>query len=285
MLDSILEEKYKKLQERERKYQRYRRPASWISNSSLWVVFVVFGAFLIGYFVFNVQFGVLVIFVLIFGWQFIGLLITGFLNKKASVYNLDSDEWAIFYSCSVLENTQNYLESRTSRLKEEYRKNALRSGKKLLSTIEKKWKIGNFRLAKAILGDTISKLKDNIRNKLIPNLEIDNEQTIRELEKIMYNFVQHLLRPTVDGFNHVNKMMVNVTSHKPAKLGFYERCSSFLAKYTVLKHVLAIAIFGFVSCFVFLLGMNYVQISKEGSFVAAVSLFGILVAGYWQRSK
>ncbi|MFB0545114.1 MAG: hypothetical protein ACETVN_05335, partial [Asgard group archaeon] len=80
-------------------------------------------------------------------------------------------------------------------------------------------------------------------------------------------------------------MMVNVASHKPTRLGFYERCSSFFAQHTVMKHVLVTAIFGFVSYLVFLLGISYVQISKEGSFIAAITLFGVLLAGYWQRGK
>jgi len=209
MLDTMLREKYKKLQERERKYRRYRKPVSWIRPSFFGIVFVVFGVFVLGIFVFDVQLSTYALYGLIISWQLIGLLVVKFLEKKANIYNLGSDEWVLFYSCSTLENIQNHLESKTPELKKEYRKNAVRSSKKLLLRIERHWKIGDFKLARTIFGDTISKLKNNFRNRVIPNLEKGDEHTIKEVERIIYNFVHHVLNPSVENFHHLNQMMLD----------------------------------------------------------------------------
>ncbi len=291
MLSSPLKEEYVKLQERERKFARYRRPSIWLINSALVVMLggvVAIPTITLGSRLFlgiNVVLDIFVIFGLIFAWYFTAAIIASLLGRKARIYNLGSDEWAQFHSCSILESIESYLQAKTSGLKEEHRKNALRSSKKLLSVIEKQWTIGNFKLAKSVFGDSISKLKDSIRNRLIANLETNNEQAIKELDNIIYNLAVRLANPTVEDLNHINKMMEKVESSRPAKLRFYDRCSSFFERNAIMKHVLVTATFVFAGYLVFFIGTNFVQISKEVAFGTAVGLFGILLAGYWQRRR
>jgi len=285
MLDSTLREKYKKLQERERRYRRYRRVASWFLNSFLWSIAVALVIALFVIIVFKVSFSVILLWLPIYAWWGIAFLLMRVFDKKAAMYSLDSDEWALFYTCSALENLSNYVESKTSGLKEEYRKNALRSSKRLLSSIEKRWTTGDFKLAKTIFGDTISELKDNFRKRVIPNLEKGDSQTIRRVGQVMYNFAQYVRCPTSEGLGDFNKTTSNnLPLHEPTKFGFYEHFSIFIGKRAILKHILATIGFVIASSFVYLIGTN-ISISKEGCFIAAIALFGALQAGYWQHGK
>ena len=285
MLDSILKEKYKKLQEKERRYRRYDRPASWTYMSFFLNPIIVLVVVLLVKVFFNFSIEIFIVYGLVFGWYFVGYLIAHSLQKRARVYRLDGDEWVTFFTCSTLENMQNYSESKTSELKKEYRKKATRSAKELLSRLERYWTIGDFKLARTVFGDTLSELKDNFRKRVIPNLEKGDSQTIRRVGQVMYNFAQYVRYPTSEGLGDFNKTTSNnLPLREPTKFGFYERCSIFLEKRAILKHVLATIVFVIASCFVFFIGVN-IPISKEGSYIAAIALFGALEAGYWQRSR
>jgi len=214
------------------------------------------------------------------------MISTHFLDQKARVYRLNADEQALLRTCSILENLENYFDIQKSELKKEYKKNALLHAKKLLSTVENNWTIGDFKLAREHFGDSIYKFKKNLRNRLIPHLEEEDEPILRGIETVMYNFAQLLHNPSVADLNHINKSIAKrMGSRPPLKESLLAKCSKFLEVHKVLRHALVTIILGIGCYLLYFLGINYDLASNDVVFATAIGLFGILIVGYWQYAK
>jgi hypothetical protein len=62
-------------------------------------------------------------------------------SNKMRMYKLDDDEWAKFYTHSILNNLEKYFKAKTTGLKKDYRKKAVKNAKDFLSCIEKNGKL------------------------------------------------------------------------------------------------------------------------------------------------
>lgn len=288
MLDSKLQKEYKKLKPREKKYRKYARPSYLIGKSIFWVFISISLAVLsIGSFL-KLQIGQVQFYlaVTLFLWLLFIKTSTYFLDKKARVYRLDADEQVTFRICSILENLENYFDSNKSELKKEYKKNALLHATKLLSAIEKYWTIGDFKLARKQFGDSISKLKNNFRNRLIPHMEEEDEQVLKGIEQVMYNLAHFSRNPSVSDLKLINKSIAQrMGSYPSLEKSLLTKCSKFLKVHRALKHTLVTTILGIGCYFLYFLGINYDLASKDVAFATAIGLFGILFVGYWQYTK
>lgn len=288
MLDSILQKEYEKLKPREKKYQKYARPSHLIGKSIFWVfTSIILAVVSIGSFLkLQTQLVQTYLAVAIFSWLSFIKVSTYFLDKKACVYRLNTDEQALLHTCSILENLENYFDSQKSELKKEYKKNTLLNAEKLLSTVESNWTVGDFKLAKKHFGDSIFKLRNNFRNRLIPHIEEGDETILKGIEDVMFNFAQFILNPSVSDLNHLNKTIAKkMGSRPPLKENLLTKCSKFLEIHKVLRHALVTIILGIGCYFVHFLGINYDLASKDVAFATAIGLFGILIVGYWQYTK
>ena len=137
-----LKKTYPKLMEREKKYQRYAKPKQWLWSSVLFVIFLDMFIFVL---LNSLRFPVSIFYAYayIFAWFAIATLSCKYLDRKIRVFRLNADERVMLYACSAYDNLENYFSNQKPELKKEYKKIALLQTKNLLSTIEKRWKIGN----------------------------------------------------------------------------------------------------------------------------------------------
>lgn len=196
---SQLQNVYKKLKAREKEYRRYARPSNLLNESFIWALVVCVYAFLLIVVFFNVEISPIYLPIAYFSWYAVIRVSTYFLDKKARVYRLNADERALFRTCSVLENLDNYFDSDKSELKKDHKKNALVGAKKLLSTVENSWAIGDFKLAREHFGDNISKLKINLRNRLVPTIEKGDEKALDILKVLCLTLLTFYVTPLSQG--------------------------------------------------------------------------------------
>jgi hypothetical protein len=285
MLDSNIQKDYHKFKEREKKYQRYARPSNLIGK---YAIFLFISIFLITSFSsvllkLVTPLSQICTYVPPLVWFVFVVVSVHYLEKKARIYSLNADERVLFHACSILENLENYFDSANDELKKEHKKNIILHAQKMLSTIENNWTIGKFELGRNTIGDCVSKFKENLRNRLIPHIEKGDEASFKTVGQIMYNFTYFLRSPSIEDLNHLNKSISEkIDSYPSAKIGFFGKCSNLIKTHKIFRNILAIASM-LISCyFVYLLGS---YISAEAGYVSAVSLFGILLVGYWQYTK
>lgn len=286
MLGSNIEKDYARLKEREKKYQRYARPSNLIRKYAI-IVFMsilLIASFISVFLRLETPLAQICTYIPVLVWFVFVWVSINYLEKKASVHSLNADERVLFHLCSILENLENYFENTNAELKKEHKKNIVFHAHKMLSTIESNWTIGNFRLGKEVFGDSISKFKKNLGDRLIPHIEKGDETSLKTVGQIMYNFAQFLRFPSIEDLNHLNKSISEqIGSYPSAKIGFFGKCSNFLKLHKVLRHALVTGGIIILSYFVYFLGISYV--SLEAAYISAVSLFGILLVGYWQYIK
>ena len=120
-------------------------------------------------------------------WASLFLLVFSLLIRKSKKYRLTVDEWSIFLACSILKNLEQYSEAINNQNQdraEEHKKMAVQDANNLLSTIEEGWEIGDFKLARNIFNETISKFKENLQTRLIPNLEKLDKKIFDKVESV-----------------------------------------------------------------------------------------------------
>lgn len=278
----MLQIAYDKLKPRVKKYQRYARPSHLIGKSALLGLISIIAISVLIPVIYNVptEFYSLVA---LFLWFVAFYFPTYFLDKKASIYRLNPDERALFHTCSILENLESYFDSNRSELKNVYKKSILQSAEKLLSTIESNWTFGDFKLAKIYFGDNISRFKENIRSRIIPNIEERDESVLRNIEGQMTRLAHLLTNPSLENLNYINETLEKeMNSSLPSKSGALSVCAKFLKTHRILMHSLVMVTLGIMSYSVYFLGINYNLASKDVAFATAFGLVGILIAVYCQ---
>ena len=285
MLDNRVEERYRKLEKPVKRSLKYGRQAGWSGWSiiivfSIWVLSVV-GLTLISGEQIPKQISVTSTF-LVVAYTWAALLVFALLIRKARLYRPNADDLMLYYVCSILESLEDYRKSKIPALREEHRRKAVKGGKELLSTVIEDWTLGDFGLAKQIFESTVSDISDNLSNRVAPSLEKGDEETLKKVEHALYQFAQYLLDPSLEKLQHVNKSMSdNLDSYETAKLGFVARFSPFFATHVNLKHgimVVLIFTFSFVST---LVGIHYLRVSADTSFLGFATIFSALVVGYF----
>jgi hypothetical protein len=286
MLDSLLQTQYDKLKERVKTYDKYAKPSAMISRSTLWALLVAVALLVIAVFLSS---GLAAyIFLAFMAYALFGVIVTTILDKKARVFRLSAFDLVTFYTCDIIENLSDYSSRHASdnpELKKIYRKNAIRDATNLISVLENNWTIGQFRLGKEIFGDKVSSFRDLFRTRLIPNIEQGNDSDLEKVGTIMLGLAYLKTLPELD---HLNESMTKLTIYTPSEGGLIAKYSNrfqlkvvgYLNAHKVFRHILVVAGILFLCYLVYYLGINYVSISKDSAFIAAVSLFGVLLVGY-----
>lgn len=216
-------------------------------------------------------------------WAVLFLLIVRGLRKKTRKYNLTVDDWSIFFACSILKNLEQYSvasKNQNHLLEKEYRNMAVQDAEDFLSTIEKYWTIGNFKLAKKVLNDVIPKFKKNLQTRLIPNLERLDKGIFDKVEHIVYNIAVVMLNVDLTSLNHLNDSSFLQLNELPSsEVKLLSRWSNYLQSHKIQRHVLVITVIGVVGFSSYGIG-RYLGASIDLSYGAAIGLFGILLAAY-----
>ncbi|UCE16054.1 MAG: hypothetical protein JSV12_00050 [Candidatus Bathyarchaeota archaeon] len=207
-----------------------------------------------------------------------------FIADRASMYDLDDEEWKAFYTNSILDNLEKYFEAKTKGFRKDYRKNALKIAKEFLSCMEKRWEVGSFEPVRTYR-DTISNLKKNMKFRVIPYIKDGDDKLLRKIRGIMYTFSFHQLR-----LEHLDQLNTPMSQDLPPteqlKAGFSEQCQRYFKAHRILKHSIVVAGFAVTSIVLGYIGMTYVEnLSMEGVWVGSITLFGILIGVYFTKQS
>jgi len=282
MLDNIHEGFYKRLKPIADKNRSYSK-ANNVAFALLMIIYFVF--FFIHRVIatlLNLEPSIFLI-ALILTWGVLFLLTMRVLKRKSRKYHLTADDWQIFLACSILNNLEQYSEASRSQnyeLEKEYKKMAVQDGEDFLLTIEKYWTIGNFKLAKKIFDEAISRFKKNLQTRLIPNLERLDREILGKVESVMLNVTYVILNGDLPSLNHLNdSTFLQLTEYPSSKVKLLSRWSNYLQVHRIQRHTLVIIGIGVVSCSSYGIG-RYLGATIDLSYGTAFGLFGLLVASY-----
>jgi len=204
-------------------------------------------------------------------------------TKKREEYHVESDEWARFYTYLIHTQLETYLSTKSSGIRKECRKKALKNSKDFLSCIGQRWTIGSLKSVKLYVGNSISNLIENIRYRLIPAIKDGDDELLRKVKDIMYDFFVFSKNLEIKRIEFLNKkMQESLPNRKPLKMGYFSRLSTFLKKHTVLRHSVFVSIIVVVSFVLGYLGWNS-GLTKEGSWIVGITIFGILMGIYFGK--
>ena len=277
---------FDELEKRVKKFLKYEK----IVDSGQVLFFAIFLGFLFFYYsiskqVFNREIQMWETLIIIGCSVAISLIIIYFASRKAYKYALEDNEWAMYYTHHILANLDRYFNAKALGPKEEYRKEALENTKKFLSCIEKRWKVGSFKLVKFVR-EIILDLQNNLKYRIIPALKSGDDE---ELEKVKSAFV--LLRLvsrnfTVEGIKTVNNMIVSqIPVRKPLRMKTLRRISGFLSVHKIIKHIIALTVLALACTVTGYIAIVYGGISVEATFTTLGFAFVTFAGLYLSKQR
>ena len=275
---------YEELETRARKFRRYERMFNFLAN--YWVVVFVFlplGDSIVFYF-FGRKAETWEQMAFLFVGGFILLGVVYKIGTTMNKYRLEDNEWAIFYTYSILDNLVKYSETKNVGMKTDYRKKAFKSAKAFLFCIKKRWKIGRFKLVEDYFGKPLSELKKNIEYRIIPQLKCGNDEELGKIEQIMRNFLSVSKNLKIEDIITLNgQMSSRLLSTEPVKMGLLRRIWNYFGVHKILRHGLVVSAFAIGCCVFYYMIVTYVEISKEVVFGSTIVLFVGLITIYFRR--
>jgi hypothetical protein len=199
-------------------------------------------------------------------------------------YSIDDEQWTRYYSNSIVKNLQKYSKEKNPEMKNEYRRNAQNKARDFLYRINKTWTIGTFKLSLEFFGDSISRFKDNVEYRLIPNIKQGDDKLLELISVIMSYLTIFSNKFDLRAINVVSKLLEkDLQPYRPTKKGFRRQVSSFLGSHRIVQHsvfVLAVVI----ACVIFsYVVITYLHISTDYAFGAAVAIFIGLLTIYFAK--
>jgi hypothetical protein len=285
MLDSALKATYDKLDPIAEKHDKYLRYSNWIAGSYPWVFLITILSFFIIVLLHvpNFLFYWLPVFL---SYYVAALALIPFFNRKAHVYHLSPDELVTYEACKIMlniENLTNPVTDKRPELKKQYQKSIERQANLLLSVLERDWTVGEFKLA-SDLGESLSKLKQGFREKVIPNIENGDPKDLALINSIMLGLVYARYLHDLEILNaQISGLESRAPSKKepPALKRFMNsRAVKYLREQQGLQYLLLGVAMLFGTVAVYFIGIDLVHISRETSFGASVGFFGVLIVAY-----
>jgi len=205
-------------------------------------------------------------------------------GKRMNKYRLEDNEWATFYTYSILNNLEKYSRTKNIGMKKDYRKKAIENAKDFFSCIKKRWKIGNFKLAKALFEKPLSELKKNIEYRIIPSLEKGDDKSLSIVEQIMRNFHAESRSLDLQSINSANEEMSSrLGSTERMKIGLRNRLIGFISSHKILKHTLFVSSLGVGCCLFYYFTVSHLGIQLEYAFTGSIAIFLGLLTIYFSK--
>jgi hypothetical protein len=183
----------------------------------------------------------------------------------------------------IYENLENSFKT-SSGWKKSYRKKALSNAKAFLLCIDERFTVGQFKPVRQFVGNSVIELKKNLRYRVIPAIKKGDEEILKKVSQIMYNFLYSPQRLSIERLKEINGQMAErLPNEEPFHKGRISRISTYVQTHKVVKHT--IFILGFVVICVSLgyLGATYLGIVKEYVWTGAIALFVGLLIVYFSR--
>jgi hypothetical protein len=207
-------------------------------------------------------------------------------------YNLSPDELVTYYSCGIMIGIENLNSPATkgkAQLRKDYQRPMEQQARKLLSVLESSWTYGNFKLASNVFGESLSKLKQGFRQKVIPcieNSDPEHPEDLGNIETILLTLVYAWSVPEIEHLNDsIAKLEVPTVQRKGRFVRFsnyllQSRGIKFLIQHKLTQHILAMSSIVMVSLVVYLIGFYIVETSRDNSYLTAAGIGGALAVGY-----
>jgi hypothetical protein len=207
-------------------------------------------------------------------------------QRRLKEYPIDDDEWAIYYVRPLYTNLAKYVETKPSEggMRKDYRKKALKCAEGLLSCVQERWKVGTFKPIKEYEKGAVSELEQNLRYRIIPAIKGRDDELVKKVETIMYNFLAYAQSLHIEDIKSLNERIIapdiGLPDRKPLKIGYIARFLGFLKSHKAAQHLLAMSSIG-VACVIFgyVLLVNW-ELPKESVLSDTIILLGILIGAY-----
>ena len=282
MLDSS--KRYKELQDQVKRYQKYAKPQAWLNRCFMPFLVLFLISFVLVSPTIYLTYGSLLVIVLAIS-VVLGSLFR-ILERKSRIYQLASDEWLVYYSLLICDSLEKSTRNKKAELKREHQKTALEAGRNFLAVVRRNWFVGNFKIARLTLRAQVSEFKSNLKYRVLPALEKANDQDLRQVHGFFYDLAFHLdkANPSVVDLERINKNILVLTSReeeiRKKRRGKVMTLKDFVLKPRTLRHLGVVGGIFLVGAIVYLCGLHFDLVSKDGAFVASIAFMGILVAGY-----
>jgi hypothetical protein len=133
------------------------------------------------------------------------------------------------------------------------------------------------------LRDNVSKFKELLSKRLIPNIEKgDPETLLRKTNDIMYQLIIFFEKPSTEDMKRISKYMSEELGEiSLEREGYLTRFLNFLYSPSPAKHILGITLITLLSVCTYLLARYHFVASDWDSFRLSAEFWAILAAGYF----
>ncbi len=286
MLTADQERDYRTLKDEYNESDRYKTWERRLLNLMLVMLVIFFFLFAIDNYIVKttIIFQITVFTFMISTLTFYGLAL---LLRRLAERNLPSaDKLVLFHTYSTIHNLDCYYNKKiadTIELKSKYRSKAIASAKALLSAIKEYWVVGDFEFGQKVLGGTLSRFKENVEKRLVPNIESgDPETLLKRANEILWGFAALLRSPaTPEDLALISgNMSQDLPLIEAERKSIFSIGANFVRSHAIVKDAIAVLIITGFCIFVAILGMTYFTIPSEYVWTAFWTLWGVLFVGY-----
>ena len=90
-----------------------------------------------------------------------------------------------------------------------------------------RWKYGNIRLVRNLIGDQIDLFKNNLERLVLSNVAKGKETTLKEISEILLEFCKYILSPSIEKLGELNKRVKELPYTKYEVLTKKQRVSKY----------------------------------------------------------
>jgi hypothetical protein len=276
---------YEELETRVENLRANEQRLSVMSNTGIWLIFPVFLPYLLASSLLGLTSGNWQIWAILIPLSAFWLLATFRLARAVKKFKVEDNEWATFYSHLILENLELRTKSKTDELKKDYQMKATEYAKEFLSRVEKRWKIGSFKLVRDSFDKPLSEFKKNLRYRIVSRLKEGNEDELGRVEAMMRNLLYLSKNLKLEDLLTLNEQMSKLPTTESLKIGFGDRMKNYFNAHKIMKDAVFVSTFLVVCSVFYYLAVTYIVITKEVAFGGAVALFVGFITVYFRRQS
>lgn len=281
MLTPDQKNEYEDLKKDVNERDKYLKPTIWLDRLFFFLLVASFALLLLDVWFFNILI-IAYVFLVVFLFAILYFYLINPLLKYLARRNTPSaDRLVTFYTYAIIENLDSYYDPHkadTVQSRKKYRKMAIKNAHELELVVEKNWVVGDFKLGKKFLGESVCKFKELLSQRLVTNIEEGDPETfLHTTNDILYNFSIFLSNPSVPDLVHINERIATLPEIVTKKENFVVK----LLRNRVIECVVWIGTVAIVAYFIYFLGTTYGNVSRDGAFNAAVTFAAIGIFAYF----
>jgi hypothetical protein len=190
--------------------------------------------------VFNIAINSVFVLILVVVGAIIGFYIVYWAQKKVLSYLVNDIEWALVDAIPLYKNITKFITENSEGMRKDYRKRSLKNAKRMLMTLQRRWRSGNIKPVRDFEKDSVKNFKNNLRYRLIPAINEGNVDLMKNVESVVYNFLYYLDNPSIDSLIALNDKMKELPNREPLVKGFIDRVQNYVSSYRIIKHLIVL---------------------------------------------